>query len=198
MGLELGCRCGACALEIDLSGWGAASRVVCYCDDCQTAARALKAQADVLGPGSGTHIVQSTPDRVRILRGREHLAVLRLSPKGLMRWYAGCCDTPMCNTLPNLKLPFVGLVIRPDRTPQIAAAVGKGCAHVFTTTARPRAEAPRKDVAFAAAGFAILRRMLVALVAGRGGQSPFRDAQGAPVAPVRVLTPEQRHDARPG
>ena len=196
--LELACRCGARALSLDVSGWGSASRVVCYCDDCQTAARALGAQAAVLGPGSGTQIVQTTPDRIRLLRGAESLRILRLSPRGLLRWYAGCCDTPMLNTLPNLKLPFVGAVIRPDRVEDVAQALGRRPAHVFTTTARPRADAPRKDVGFAAAGFAVLRRMLVAALAGRAKLSPLRGQDAAPIAPVRVLTAEERHDARPG
>lgn len=196
--LELTCRCGACALALDMSGWGAASRVVCYCDDCQTAARALGAQTAVLGAGSGTQIVQTTPDRIALLRGADGLRIVRLSPKGLLRWYAGCCDTPMLNTLPNLKLPFVGVVIRPDRVADVAQVLGQRSAHVFTTTARPRADAPRKDVGFAAAGFAVLRRMLVAGLSGRGRLSPLRAQDAAPIAPVRVLTAEERHDARPG
>lgn len=196
--MEHSCRCGACAVKVNLSGWGVGNRVTCYCDDCQTFARALGAQGDALGPGAGTGLVQTTPDRLEILRGAEHLAILRLSPKGLLRWYAACCDTPMMNTLPNLKLSFVGLVVRPDQQTAVAALLGQRSAHVFTSTARPRTEAPRKDVAFAAAGFAVLRRMLVGALAGRAKLSPLRSEAGEPVAPIRVLTKEERHDARPG
>jgi hypothetical protein len=195
---ELACRCGQVALGVDVPGRGAASRVLCYCDDCQTAARALEAQDDVLGPGSGTDIVQTTPDRVTVLRGAQHLAALRLSPKGLLRWYASCCDTPLCNSLPNLKLGFVGVVIRPGQSAQVDAVLGSPRAHIFTTTARPRAEAPGKDVGFAATGMAVLVRLIAAAASGRAKDSPFRDAQGNPVGPVKVLTKEERFEARPG
>ena len=195
--LRHACRCGQTELALDVTGFGAASRIICYCDDCQTFARALDAQADVLGPGSGTGIVQSTPDRLRIVKGAENLAILRLSPKGLLRWYAGCCDTPMCNSLPKMGVPFVGIVFRREEGPAVTQILGKRCAQVFTTTARPRGEAPRKDVGFAVTGFAVLRRMIVALLSGRAKTNPLRAPAGAPIAPIRVLTPEERHDARP-
>jgi len=57
----------------------------------------------------GTDIVQLTPAQVTIDQGMEHLRCLRLTPKGLYRWYAGCCKTPIANTI-SPGFPFVGLV----------------------------------------------------------------------------------------
>jgi hypothetical protein len=39
-----------------------------------------------------------------------HLRLMRLSEKGLLRWYAGCCDTPLFNTMATPKVPFVGVL----------------------------------------------------------------------------------------
>ena len=38
------------------------------------------------------------------------MACMRLTSKGLVRWYAGCCKTPVGNTLATPKLSFIGLV----------------------------------------------------------------------------------------
>jgi len=82
------------------------NRVVCYCDDCQTFAHFL-GTADVMDTWGGTDIVQVGPARLTITEGSEHVRCLRLSPKGLHRFYAVCCKTPIGNTMPPL--PFVGI-----------------------------------------------------------------------------------------
>ena len=35
---------------------------------------------------------------------------MRLTPGGLVRWYADCCRTPIGNTLATRQVPFVGLI----------------------------------------------------------------------------------------
>jgi hypothetical protein len=35
---------------------------------------------------------------------------MRLTPKGLLRWYAACCNTPIGNTLITPKVSFIGLL----------------------------------------------------------------------------------------
>lgn len=56
----------------------------------------------------GTNVVQTAPSRVRITKGEDQLRCMRLSEKGLIRWYTACCRTPMGNTLSG-RVPFVGL-----------------------------------------------------------------------------------------
>ena len=65
---------------------------------------------DVLNAKGGTDIFQLSPARVSLTQGHEHLACMRLTPKGLRRWYASCCNTPIGNTLANAKPPFLGLI----------------------------------------------------------------------------------------
>lgn len=189
---EVECKCGAVRLRVDVPRRGAGTRVVCHCKDCQTAARALGAQ-DLLGPGAGTDIWQTTPDKLCIVQGGEHLRVLRLSPKGLSRWHAGCCDTPMMNTLRKATLPFVGVVLG---APDVARdkITGPVFAHAFTASAPPGTGGPLKDVNFARTGLGVVTRMIGAYLSGKSGENPVL---GLMDAPVRVLTLEERRAATP-
>ena len=80
------------------------------CDDCQAYAHHLGRADTVLDANGGTDVYQTTPARIELTEGVEHLRGLRLSPKGLIRWYAGCCNTPIANTLSQAKMPFAGIV----------------------------------------------------------------------------------------
>lgn len=195
--LSHACRCGKVAFAIEVPHRRAGTRVTCFCKDCQTAGRLFGAEAEILGPAGGTDIYQTTPDRLSILRGAEHLQIIRLSPKGLMRWHAACCNTPVLNTAERIALPFVGLVLRPDERAAADAVLGPVTAYVFTASARPGAGAPAADRGFARTGMAIAGRMLGAWVRGKAGRNPLRTPEGGPIAPIRILTPEERRAARP-
>ena len=52
---------------------------------------------------------RSRRPRLRSLQGQHRIVGLRLTPKGLFRWYASCCNTPVGNTL-TPAIPFVGIV----------------------------------------------------------------------------------------
>lgn len=60
----------------------------------------------------GTDIIQLSPAHFRLVTGKKNLSVLRLSPNGLLRWYASCCNTPICNTPANPDMPYLGLLTR--------------------------------------------------------------------------------------
>ena len=106
--IPLRCACGT------LSGvaLGVASntgcRVVCYCDDCQAFARFL-GRSDITDEWGGTDIFQLAPARVRLQAGLEALSCVRLSEKGMHRWFCAKCRTPVGNTV-SARLPFVGLI----------------------------------------------------------------------------------------
>lgn len=191
-GFDLTCRCGAVHLRVDVPRRGAGTRVVCHCRDCQTAARVLGAE-DLLGPGAGTDIWQTTPDLLEVVEGAELLRILRLSPKGLKRWHAGCCETPLMNTLDNVKLPFVGFVLgRPD--PARDKVTGPVFGHAFTASAPPGSGGPAKDVNFARTGLGVVTRMITAYLSGRA-----KDNRVAALPPpkIRVLSLEERRAATP-
>jgi hypothetical protein len=100
--VELRCRCGALRGTVDFSR-PSLVRIVCHCGDCARYARQI-------GDERATQIVQATPDQLTIVAGREHLRCLRLTERGLTRWFAGCCRTPLANTSRYRWLPFVGVM----------------------------------------------------------------------------------------
>ncbi|QDW38421.1 hypothetical protein FFI89_015475 [Bradyrhizobium sp. KBS0727] len=106
--VELRCRCGEVRARVTGASPRTVNRVVCYCDDCQAFAHRL-GRADLLNSQGGSDIVQVAPASLAFLQGQHRIVGLRLAPKGLFRWYASCCNTPVGNTL-TPAIPFVGIV----------------------------------------------------------------------------------------
>ena len=106
--MELRCRCGEVVGRVENASPQKVNRVVCYCDDCQAFAHQL-GRADLLNAQGGTDIIQVAPAALTFLKGQQHIAGLRLSPKGLFRFHTTCCNTPVGNTL-SPAIPFVGIV----------------------------------------------------------------------------------------
>src|SRR6185312_16583664 len=134
----LQCRCGTLrGLVHDPRG---GNHAVCWCKDCQAFAHFLGRAGEVLDERGGTEIIQVLPRNVVFTQGVEALACMRLTPKGLVRWYAGCCKTPIGNTLATPKLSFIGLVHTCLKGAPGAAASGAG---VFGGSAGSGASAGR-------------------------------------------------------
>jgi hypothetical protein len=111
--VTLGCRCGQVRGLLRGASPRTVNRVVCYCDDCQAFLHHL-GRADLLDDHGGTDIVQVAPAALAIDEGADHVAGVRLTPKGLYRWFASCCKTPLGNTL-RPSVPFVGLPLEAFR-----------------------------------------------------------------------------------
>ena len=112
MAEDIPIRCACGKLEGVARGLAAnrGNHVVCYCDDCQSFAHYLDKAGQMLDAHGGTEIFQTSPARFEITAGLDHLACMRLKPKGLVRWYSRCCNTPIGNTLATRSVPFVGLI----------------------------------------------------------------------------------------
>jgi hypothetical protein len=194
---ELRCRCGELRAVVKTPSPRTVNRVTCYCDDCQAYAHRL-GRADLLDSNGGTDIVQVAPAALSFVQGQDQIAALRLSPNGLYRWYARCCNTPVGNTV-SPSLPFVGLAAQsfaserqnPDQLfgPPVGAIQGK-----FAIG----------DVPKQVQGISlplILRTLRLVLSWRLGGKTwphPFFDqATRQPRYPVMVLTKEQREALRP-
>lgn len=109
------CQCGAWRGEI--AGGGISNHAICYCTDCRAYARLL-GRDDLLDAHGGTEVVQMSPARLRITAGADQLASVRLTEKGLLRWYAACCNTPIGNMPATSAVPIMGFihaVLTPDR-----------------------------------------------------------------------------------
>jgi hypothetical protein len=194
--LPLRCTCGRVrGVALDLSP-ASVNRVVCYCDDCQAFARFLE-RADVLDAAGGTDVVQLAPAQVRIDEGADALRCVRLSPKGLHRWYTDCCRTPVGNTSP--RFPFVGLIhsfIDPAAACDELVGPPIGVVHDrFATGAIP--PLPHR-VSMPTLILRVVKNMGSWWISGKGSPSPFFDARTrAPRSAPQVLRVEQRDALRP-
>lgn len=79
------------------------------CDDCQSYAYYLKREEDILDANRGTEIFPVYPSQLKIETGFEHLSCVKLSLKGIFRWFTECCHTPVGNTS-SPRMPYVGVV----------------------------------------------------------------------------------------
>lgn len=191
--IKLECTCGkvqGVATNITPNN---GNRVVCCCSDCQAFAKVLERENDVLDEFGGTDLYQTSQSQVKITQGAEHLQCLRLKPKGLLRWYTGCCNTPIGNAL-NAKMPFFGIVhsfMQADV--QREKTLGPVLAYVQTQDARKRATPPYLDYPHHAEKFPlgitfrIIIKMLGWKFRGMGKPSAFFDDQARPVVKPRIV-----------
>ncbi|MFC4214096.1 DUF6151 family protein [Pseudophaeobacter arcticus] len=176
------CSCGCFAGHISAEGQKSGLRILCHCPDCR-AAELYHHQPD---PVEGVDLFQLAPHAITITKGAEHLHLLRLGPKGLFRWYAGCCGTPFANTLSKPQLAFAGL--RTDLfDDKNALGKVKAQAHV------PRPGKPPRSQGMARMVYGIFSRMITARLSGLWRETPFFDVEtGKPVAEPEVLSKEAR------
>lgn len=104
--MKIQCNCGQFQAEANNLPKESPGRLGCYCNDCQAFLRYLH-RIDYMDDAGCTEIVPVYPISFQILTGEKNLACLRLSEKGLYRWYTRCCNTPIANT--GSSLPWVGL-----------------------------------------------------------------------------------------
>jgi hypothetical protein len=168
------------------------NRCICYCDDCQAFAHFLGRAEEILDSHGGTEVFQMSPARLELTSGRERLACMRLTPKGLFRWYADCCRTPIGNTAPTRQLPFVGLFVfsmdrgQPPRS--LDAELGPVRARIQARFAVGRPEGPKVyDGAPLSMVAPIMARLVGWRLRGDHKRSPFFDNEtGEPVVAPRV------------
>jgi len=178
--VALACDCGAITGRIDPSD---GAHLVCFCASCRDVVR-WSGQPD---PGTArVAYFNTTPDRLTIDTGAEHLACLTWKNRKLLRWHAACCGAPLVNTLPGPDPATISLHLARCAAPE---AFGPPRAEAFRPI-RPRHRGMRGVMA----GFA--RRALAARLSGRWRQTAFFDPDTrAPVAPVRHLTAADRAES---
>ena len=196
--MDLHCGCGAVRGQLADAAPMRVNRVVCYCDDCQAFARYL-GRIDLLDANGGSDIVQVAPGSITFIEGTDKIVGLRLTPKGLYRFYATCCNMPLGNTV-GPAIPFVGII-----------------AHALANSGQERDEIIGRPIGAIYGKYAVgvvpnasrkispglilrsIRMVLGWRLSGRAWPHPFFDrASKAPKYPVTVLSLEQRRAARDG
>lgn len=191
----LQCSCGAVEGVLRDVSPRRGTRVTCYCRDCQAFARYLGRDADILDAHGGSDIFQTLPSLLKLTKGADHLACIRLTPKGILRWHTKCCRSPIGNTAPTRALSFVGLLAANLKSgandPGLDDAIGLSRGAVFKKYAQGDvSDAPSAPVPPLI--LASVMRMLGARLSGAYKTTPFFDEHGAPAAEPYILSPEER------
>lgn len=191
--IELRCRCGSVEGRLEDAAPATVNRVVCYCRDCQAFLHRL-GRTDLFDAHGGSDIVQVAPARLGFTRGADRITGLRLGPKGLFRWYASCCNTPLGNMV-SPGIPFVGIIAQAFRAPD--DAFGRPVAGIYGQFAV--GEPPPGTTGLNLGLLARAVRMVLGWkLGGKAWPHPFFDrATRAPRYPVTVLSPDEREALRP-
>ena len=191
---DVHCRCGEVRGRVTDATRATVNRVVCYCDDCQAFAHHL-GRTDILDEHGGTDVVQVAPASLAFHRGVERIVGLRLTPKGLYRWYASCCKTPLGNTV-GPAIPFVGIVAQAFEA-GADELFGEPIGAIFGKYAV--GTAPAGSTSWNVRMYARAIRMVLGWrLGGRAWPHPFFDrATGAPSHPLTTLSPAEREALRP-
>ena len=189
MTMRLRCRCGQ--VQGELAEREVAAHMICYCKDCRAYARYLGMDA-MLDAAGGTELCATLPASVRFTQGQEHIACMSLSPKGLLRWYAACCRTPLGNTPRERKQSYLGVArmcIDVDDA-ALASAVGQPVPIQTKSALLPVASSALRGIG----GIVGIVAMLVkAQVTGRWKVNPLFDAaSGEPIRQPEVVPLEQK------
>lgn len=104
------CSCGSVTGVARNLSAGTTNHVMCSCKGCQSYAHFLGRTDDMLGADGASNIFQMDPKNFEITDGTEHVACMRVTKDGPLRWYADCCKTPLGNTFPRGGIPFLGVL----------------------------------------------------------------------------------------
>lgn len=184
----LQCDCGN--VRGELRSVDNTNRGICYCRDCQAFAHFLGRPEHILDKQGGTDVIQTMPENIRFVEGRDQLACMRLTSNGLIRWYSRCCQTPIANTPANYKLPYVGVIhncLEHGQAASLESVFGpvKTCVNAHSACGHPK-PATRGLVR---ALFRIAVRALRSRLTGGYRQTPFFEKDtGRPIVKPKVLS----------
>ena len=192
MSHPLRCRCGTVQGRV-AEPQRAMGRGVCYCKDCQAYAHFLGRAADVLDVHGGTDVVAIHPQHVVLTQGLDALTCMSLSPRGLLRWYASCCRTPIGNTARNPKLAYVGLVHTCLEGAGVPIERSFGPVTLRLNAASATGPIAQRSHGIFGSALRFSGTMLGARIGGSYKRSPFFDAaSGMPLVAPHVLTRAER------
>nr|WP_170417505.1 DUF6151 family protein [Ruegeria atlantica] len=177
------CSCGSLHGRISAAGVKHGTHVVCYCHDCR-AAQLYFGQPDP-APGP-VEILQMLPEEIVFDGGAEHLALMQLSPKGMLRWYASCCNAPLATTPTTPKFPFAGFIVKRIPDPN-------GLGPITTRGFIPSGHGKQTHKKIGAAVYGLVTRVAKSRLSGSWKNTPFFDPDTfAPVAEPVVLSKSER------
>lgn len=181
------CKCGTLRGQLDCAG--TSNRVICYCTDCRAFAKFLGRSGDILDEQGGTEIVQVAQPRLTLLQGADRLAAVRLSEKGMVRWYAACCKTPLGNTMASAKVGFIGMIHSSLERSQMDKDFGSSIA--LLNTANALGDMKPKQSGLIGVIARVFLIVITTRISGRYRKSQLFESSGSPKVQSRVLTPQE-------
>lgn len=167
-------------------------RLVCHCDDCQAFANYLELNTNqplrILDDCGGTEIFQMPIAYVEINQGEEQLRCLKLSPKGIIRWYTDCCKTPVGNTL-SASMAFIGVIHSfMDDQGQRDQNLGPIKGYLQTSHAKKTVDSKPNHPKFPIGlTLKIVANLLKWKLKGLNQPSAFFDSNGHPVSTPKII-----------
>jgi Family of unknown function (DUF6151) len=187
MNHPLQCRCGTLKGYVVHSA--GVNRCVCYCSDCQAFAHFLGRPSEILDAQGGTEVIQTRPANVIFTQGQEALACMRLTEKGLLRWYTGCCNTPIGNTLPNFRVSFVGLVHSCLEGAGVSLDDSFGPVRAYVNTKSAKGEVTSSSIGTTSVILRFIVMVARARIDGSYKRTPFFSAEtGTPIVTPTVFS----------
>jgi Family of unknown function (DUF6151) len=166
---------------------------VCYCRDCQAFARFLGRTHEILDDMGGSDVIQTVPANVTITAGHEVLACMRLTEKGLLRWYAKCCNTPVGNTVSNYRISFIGLIHTCLESSDKSLDESFGPVRMRSFTKSAKGAVKSQTLALIAGMLRLTAMVMAARINGAYRRTPFFSAEtGAPIVEPKILSRSER------
>jgi len=187
--VPLKCSCGAVQGVASSVTAKSGNRVVCCCDDCQLFARYLDREDVMLDKYGGTDIFQMPISHVSIIQGAEKIRCVRLSRKGMFRWYVECCKTPIGNTM-SAGVPLIGVIHNfMDDTSNREKNIGPVLGYTQTKFAK-KALPPDRNQSTFPIGLILrfLSKVILWKLKGLNRPSPFFSSSGSPVSEPHILS----------
>ena len=190
--LAIACTCGGLRGELRAISPGAGARYVCHCKDCQAFIHFLKRQSDVLDENAGTEVFQTRPSRLTITDGGDQLKCIRMTDKPTLRWFAGCCNSPLFNTTPSGRYPFLSVICHCTDPDLRDGAMGPVLGHLSVTEATGDMTG-KTEAGGTRMLLSVVYRMVRERLSGRHKDTPLFDpVTGAPVVVPDSLDPADR------
>ena len=193
--LPFACACGQVAGTIANASPKRGDYVVCHCTDCQSLPLYLGCAERVLDEHGGIAIYQARIGDISIDQGADKLAALHLTDQPTLRWYAGCCDTPLFNSYANGRIPFTSTLLANCGT-AVDAVLGKPRGHLFVKDALGDT-GDLKTLSMARVMPRVIVRMAKDILSGARRRNPLFDpGTFAPIAAPRRLNPAERAEVK--
>jgi hypothetical protein len=184
--VNLKCACGTVKGKTSAVSSKIGTRITCCCDDCQAFSQFLGQEGNVLDQYGGTDIFQIPVSFLTITEGKSEIACIRLSPKGMHRWYAKCCNTPIGNTF-GAGGPFIGVIHSfMDKSEMSEVDLGKSRGHILTKFAKTSVPENLKGSSLSI-NFRVVAKILSWKLKGLNKPSEFFNNNREPICEPQIL-----------